>query len=90
MLRDMAVRLTATEAARGFSDVLNRVAAGAEVEVTRGGASVALIGPPRARLVPADHFRELIASAPPLDEDFAREMRALRAGVEPPSAPWAS
>ena len=42
--------MTATDAARGFSDVLNRVAAGEEVEVVRNGAPVAVIGPPKARL----------------------------------------
>ena len=86
----MPVRLTATEAARSFSDVLNRVAAGAEVEVTRSGAAVALIGPPKARLMTAEDFRQLIATAPPLDDDFPHEMREIRAGVGPPRAPWAS
>ena len=39
---------TATEAARSFFRVLNRVAAGEEVEVTRSGAPVAVIVPPKA------------------------------------------
>jgi antitoxin (DNA-binding transcriptional repressor) of toxin-antitoxin stability system len=82
--------MTATEAARSFSDVLNRVAAGEEVEVTRSGAPVAVIGPPKARLVSAERFRELIASAPRPDEDFAGELRELRATVRPPDAPWPS
>lgn len=82
--------MTATDAARAFSDVLNRVAAGEEIEVTRSGAPVATIGPPKARFISADRFRELIASAPPVDEDFADEMRALRATVEPPTPPWPS
>ena len=52
-------RLTATEVgARNFSEVLNRVAAGEEIEVTRAGAPVALIAPPRPRLLPAARFRE--------------------------------
>jgi antitoxin (DNA-binding transcriptional repressor) of toxin-antitoxin stability system len=83
-------RMTATEAARSFSDVLNRVAAGEEVEITRSGAPVAVIGPPKARLVSAEHFRELIASAPPPDEDFANDVRALRGTVAPPDQPWPS
>ena len=83
-------RMTATEAARSFSDVLNRVAAGDEVEVTRNGAPVALIGPPTARLVPAERFRELIATAPRPDEDFPGEVRAARASVGPPEPPWPS
>lgn len=83
-------RMTATEAARSFSDLLNRVAAGEEIEVTRSGAAVAVIGPPQARLMTAERFRELIAGAPPVDDDFAAEIRALRAGVEPPAPSWPS
>jgi prevent-host-death family protein len=83
-------RMTATEAARSFSDVLNRVAAGEEVEVTRNGAPVAVIAPPKASLVSAERFRELIASAPRPDEDFAAEVRALRESAGPPREPWPS
>lgn len=83
-------RMTATHVARSFSDVLNRVAAGEEVEVTRSGAPVAVIGPPKARLVSAERFRELIATAPRPDDDFAADVRALRQTVGPPGEPWAS
>ena len=83
-------RMTATEAARAFSDVLNRVAAGEEVEVTRSGAPVAVIGPPKARLVTAERFRELIASAPRVDPEFASDLRAAREGAGPPRDPWPS
>src|ERR1035441_4939204 len=48
--------MTATEAARSFSDVLNRVAAGEEIEVTRAGAPVATISPPKTRLPSAAHL----------------------------------
>ena len=84
-------RLTATEVARNFSDVLNRVAAGEEIEVTRSGAPVALIAPPRPRLLPAARFRELLASAPPVDEKFAEDLWRIRreAGLMPES-PWPS
>jgi prevent-host-death family protein len=82
--------MTATQVARSFSDVLNRVAAGEEVEVVRSGAPVAVIAPPRSALVSAERFRELIASAPPLDEDFADDARAIRASAEPPNEPWPS
>lgn len=84
-------RMSATEVARKFSDVLNRVAAGEEIEVTRAGAPVAVIAPPRARLLSAERFRELLASAPPVDETFADDVRALRRSVgEPEAAPWPS
>lgn len=82
--------MTATEAARTFSDVLNRVAAGEEVEVTRSGAPVAVIGPPRARLLSAERFRELLVTAPSPDADFADDVRSLRDTVAPPDEPWPS
>jgi len=83
-------RMTATDAARSFSDVLNRVAAGEEIEVTRSGAPVALIAPPKAQLVSAARFRELIASAPRPDEDFAAGVRAARASVGAVEDSWPS
>jgi prevent-host-death family protein len=83
-------RLTATEAARSFSEVLNRVTAGEEVEVTRSGAPVAVIGPATTRLISATRFRELIAAAPRPDEAFADDVRAVRTGVGPPDEPWPS
>lgn len=83
-------KMTATEAARSFSDVLNRVAAGEEVELTRSGAPVAVIGPPRDRLISAERFRELVASAPRPDAEFAEELRAARASVGPPDDAWPS
>jgi antitoxin (DNA-binding transcriptional repressor) of toxin-antitoxin stability system len=83
-------RMTATQAARSFSDLLNRVAAGEEVELVRSGAPVAVIGPPKARLVSAERFRELMASAPSADDDFADDLRAGRESVGPPREPWPS
>jgi prevent-host-death family protein len=82
--------MTATETARSFSDVLNRVASGEEIEVIRAGAPVAVIAPARAWLLSAERFRELIASAPPPDEQFATELRALRQTVTPPDPSWPS
>lgn len=82
--------MTATDAARSFSEVLNRVAAGEEVEVTRAGAPVAVIAPPKLRLLSAERFRELIATAPPLDDKFADDVRALRETVGPPEPSWPS
>jgi prevent-host-death family protein len=83
-------RMTATEAARSFSDVLNRVAAGEEIEVTRSGASVAVITPPRARTLSAERFRALLSSAPEPDADFAEDVRSLRRTLPAPRDPWAS
>ena len=82
--------MTATEAARSFSDVLNRVAAGEEVEVTRAGAPVATITPPKTRLLSAERFRELIETAPRPDDEFAADLRELRKTVAPPEPSWPS
>lgn len=83
-------RMTATDAARGFSDLLNRVLAGEEIEVTRAGAPVAMITPPTGRRLSAERFRELVATAPAADEDFAAELRSLREAVGPPEQAWPS
>ncbi len=82
-------RLTATEIARSFSAALNRVAAGEEFEIVRNGAVVALLGPPR-RLLSVESFRELLASAPPVDDNFAPDLRRIRAEAGAPKGHWPS
>lgn len=83
-------RLSATEVARNFSDVLNRVASGEEIEIVRNGAPVAVMAPPRARLMSASRLRSLLASLPPVDEEFAEDLRRIRREVGPPENPWPS
>lgn len=83
-------RMTATEAARSFSELLNRVANGEEIEVTRSGAPVAVISPPKSRLISADRFRELIATAPAPDAGFIRDIRMVRESIGPPEDAWPS
>jgi prevent-host-death family protein len=82
--------MTATDAARSFSDVLNRVADGEEIEVTRSGAAVAVISAPKSRLVSAERFRELIGSAPRPDTEFLDDVRGIRESVGPPDDSWPS
>jgi prevent-host-death family protein len=82
--------MTATEAARSFSELLNRVAAGEEIEVTRSGAPVAVIAPARGRTLSAEQFRRLLAEAPAVDPGFADDVRALRAELPVPADPWSS
>lgn len=84
------VRMTATDASRNFSDVLNRVASGERIEVTRNGAPVAVVAPPPVQLASADHFRELMATAPRPDDAFGDDLRAIRESAGPPGDPWAS
>jgi prevent-host-death family protein len=83
-------QLSATEAARNFSEVLNRVGAGEEIEIVRNGAPVAVLAPPRVRLFPASRLRALLAALPPIDEGFADDLREIRREVGPPADPWAS
>lgn len=82
--------LSATDAARRFSELLNRVAAGEEFAVTRSGATVAVIGPPRSRTMSGARFRELLAAAPEVDEEFGADVARIRAEVGAPEDPWPS
>jgi prevent-host-death family protein len=85
------LRLSATEVAREFSSVVNRVGAGEEIEVVRNGVPVAQMVPASAgHLVSAARWRELMSSAPLPDEDFARDVNAARAKIGPPDSPWPS
>lgn len=70
--------------------MLNRVADGEEIEITRSGASVAVISPPRGRLISAARFRELIAAAPAPDTGFIDDVEAIRESVAAPEDPWPS
>ncbi len=83
--------MSATEAARNFSDVLNRVADGEVIEIARNGAPVAILGPPpRTTFVSAERFRELLDTAPAVDDEFADDVRRIRAEVGPAEDPWPS
>jgi prevent-host-death family protein len=83
--------MTATEVSRNFSAALNRVLSGEEIEIVRNGATVARLTPPeRARLLSAERFGELIASLPPVDDDFIGDLEDIRREVGPPASPWPS
>jgi antitoxin (DNA-binding transcriptional repressor) of toxin-antitoxin stability system len=79
--------MTASEAARHFSAVLGRVAAGEEIEVVRDGAPVAVIAPP-PRSVSVQPVRDLTRSAPSGFRSFADDLRALEAELEAPPDAW--
>jgi prevent-host-death family protein len=84
-------RLTATEVAREFSKVLSRVGAGEEVEVVRNGVPIVQMRPALGRqVVSAARWRELMETAPAVDEDFERDIEAAGEAIGPPSAAWPS
>ena len=77
-------KISATDASRGFSDLLNRVARGEEIEIVRSGATVAVISPAHVHLVTWPRLIEALEDLPPLDDDFARDVEAARAEIGPP------
>jgi antitoxin (DNA-binding transcriptional repressor) of toxin-antitoxin stability system len=87
----MATRVSATEAVRTFSDLLNRIRyRGEEFVVERGGEPVCRMMPATAaqRLT----LRELLAllqEIPLPDPDFAADVRlAVRRQGRPPGSAW--
>jgi prevent-host-death family protein len=80
--------MTATEASRHFSDLLDRVERGETVTIVRGNHPVAEIGPARHRSG-ADLRTALSGIAPP-DEDFERNISsALGLVTSEVPDPWA-
>lgn len=76
--------MTATEASRGFSELLNRVNAGEEIEIVRSGTTVAVVMPRHVHLVPGSKLLDLLDDLPALDADFADEVERARAEIGPP------
>ena len=70
--------MTATELARNLSDVLNRVADGESIEVTRSGRSIARIRPVRRTWLPWEEFLAVLRSAPSPDPEFEDDLRRIR------------
>ncbi|MBB4664584.1 type II toxin-antitoxin system Phd/YefM family antitoxin [Conexibacter arvalis] len=85
------VRLSATDVARSFSSVMNRVDAGEEIEIVRNGVPIAELRPaPRRRTISAERWRELLATAPAVDDDFASDVARAREATEPADGAWPS
>ncbi|MEV2278354.1 prevent-host-death protein [Nocardiopsis sp. NPDC049922] len=80
--------MTATEAARKFSDLLDAIEAGDRVTITRGRVPVAEIGPARRR-TGADLHAALEGIAP-LDDEFEKDVdEALAFLTDEVTDPWA-
>jgi prevent-host-death family protein len=85
------ISLTATEVARKFSEVVSRVSAGEDVEVVRNGVPIVQMRPAGGRqVVSAARWRELMDSAPAVDDDFERDVQASREIIGPPDTAWPS
>lgn len=79
------VRMSATAVARHFSEVINRVDSGEEIEIVRNGKAVAELRRPSGPVgISGAALKDLLAGLPPLDADFADEVRRDREqwGVE--------
>ena len=85
---DPVKTMTATEASRHFSDLLDAVERGETIMIVRGSHPVAEIGPAHRR-TGAD-LRSALADIPPPDEEFGRHIAEavalLRSEV---NDPWA-
>jgi hypothetical protein len=85
-----ATRITATELARGLSDILNRVQYHNEqFVIERNGVVVAILGSldPRAsrpnRAATLAELAQRLGDLPPLDEDFEADIQAVRDMLPP-------
>jgi prevent-host-death family protein len=83
------VRMSATDVARHFSAVINRVGAGEEIEIVRNGAPVAELRPPSRPLrLKGEAWRRFLETLPRVDGDFARDVEEARRGIGPPVGKW--
>lgn len=86
----MKHRVTATEAAKKFSDILNRVAyKGDSFVVERGGKPICEITPARPAHFTGKDFVEMLKSAPPPDDAYFDDVEKIikkRQLVAP--SPW--
>lgn len=88
-------RLSATEVARNFSDVLSQVRyQSVTVDVTRGREVIARISPAAAGGLPIAELDRLFAALPPLGEEeaeaFVADIAAGLAQLGPADHPWDS
>lgn len=80
--------ITATEASRRFSDLLDAVERGETITITRGNQAVAEIG--RARRRTGADLRTALAGIGPPDDDFATDIAGALALILPEERdPWA-
>jgi len=86
-------RISATEASRNFSDILNRAQyRGESFEVMRAGEVVARIEPAARKRLTAGELSELWKSWPRLDPEdaaqFEKDLEEIRKGIPPAPYKW--
>jgi antitoxin (DNA-binding transcriptional repressor) of toxin-antitoxin stability system len=89
----MSQKVTATEAARNFSEILNRVRYGRETFViVRGGEAVGQLSPIESGQAPTvQDLIETLKSTERPDEQFAQDLEEIQAGQPPMGgSPWDS
>ena len=72
--------ITATEASRRFSDLLDAIERGEEITITRGNRPIAEIRPARRRT--GRDLALALESVPPPDDQFARDIADTLAFVD--------
>ena len=81
--------MTATEVSRHFSDAINRVDSGEEIEIVRNGKAIAELRRPSQPIgISGVALRELMEGLPPLDEDFASEVQLERTRLGAETGEW--
>lgn len=90
--KSMKSKLTATEAARNLSDLLNRVRyRGERFTIVRGGEEVAAIVPTAGSgRVTLGELRRGLASLPSPDDDFVIDLERIRVEQPPAEPSWRS
>ena len=83
-------RISATEAARRFSDLLNRVRyRGESFIIERGGEPVGELRPASPRRITGRDLAFLLRSLPPVDDGFADAVEeGVRNQPSLPESPW--
>jgi antitoxin (DNA-binding transcriptional repressor) of toxin-antitoxin stability system len=80
--------ITATEASRNFSELLDAIERGETVTITRGHHAVAEMTPARRRT--GSDLRAALERVPPPDDRFAADIAAALASISSEGeGPWA-
>lgn len=90
--RRRAARISATEASRSFSGILDDIERGATIVIHRRGKDVCLMTPPRAATRRASECLEILRGRAPvlLDDGFASDLLDILAREPIEDRPWGS